>query len=188
MKTEPSRAPSLSAVRRALVLAGGALVFTTSCSTTPTYGPDGNVFAQPRYGYGSPNQPADSTGRPLNPADDRSIKPDKKKIPNIKRDPNDTTIDVTPPESMEKNDPATEPTSGDTPPPAENTEKEKPIDPTEAKPVAPREDLPYGRPVVGKNGFVYSPYAPDAGEVDARDIPAGTKVKCPYTSKVFRVP
>lgn len=52
----------------------------------------------------------------------------------------------------------------------------------------PREDLPFGQPIPGKVGYVYSPFATDKGPVDVRDIPAGTKVRCPYTSKVFRVP
>jgi len=52
---------------------------------------------------------------------------------------------------------------------------------------AEKEDLPYGVPVVGKPGFVYSPYH-NTGMVDVVDISRGTKVKCPYTDKAFRVP
>lgn len=37
-------------------------------------------------------------------------------------------------------------------------------------------------------GFVRSPYAPDARAVDARDLPAGTELKCPVTKKLFRLP
>lgn len=50
------------------------------------------------------------------------------------------------------------------------------------------EDLPYATPAVGKAGFVHSPYAPDKGLVDVTDIPRGTKVECPFTRKLFRVP
>jgi hypothetical protein len=50
-----------------------------------------------------------------------------------------------------------------------------------------QDDLPYGAPVAGKPGFVYSPYG-EKKLVDAVDIPRGTKVKCPYTGKIFRVP
>lgn len=51
-----------------------------------------------------------------------------------------------------------------------------------------RDDLPYGTPIPGKKGFVYSPWNPGKGPVDVQDIPTGTKVRCPYTGKVFRVP
>lgn len=37
-------------------------------------------------------------------------------------------------------------------------------------------------------GFVRSPFAPDAKPIDARDLPAGTELKCPVTRKLFRLP
>ena len=184
MKTDKSCAPTLFAARYALMLAGGTLLLATSCETTQTYGPDGNVFVQPRYGYGSP-QKTDNMGRPIAPADRNANKATTNRTtPDIKRDPNDTTVDVSPPESKDKKDPAIDTTTTDT----VNVEKDKPADTTDAKPAVPREDLQYGVPVVGKKGFVYSPFATDKGEVDVEGIPAGTKVKCPYTGKVFRVP
>ena len=45
-----------------------------------------------------------------------------------------------------------------------------------------------GFKVEGKSGFVTSPWAPEKGQVDVREIPSGSKVKCPYTGKVFLVP
>ena len=55
-------------------------------------------------------------------------------------------------------------------------------------PPAPvREDLPFGELVPARTGFVYSPWS-KKGLVDVSGIPTGTKVKCPYTSKTFRVP
>jgi len=51
-----------------------------------------------------------------------------------------------------------------------------------------RDDLPYGIPVVGKKGSVYSPYAPEKGQVDVSGLNRHTKVECPYTGKSFRVP
>lgn len=191
MNTDPSSAPQSSAVRRALVLAGSTVLFAASCET-PNYGPDGNVFAPPRYGYGSPQ--TGNTGRPAS-----STKPsDNRKTPDIKRDPANTTVDITPPDAKPESKPATDTVESTTPPdsttPATtdpSTPESKSSDTTstvESKPAVTREDLPFGQPVVGKKGFVYSPYAPDKGQVDVDGIPAGTKVKCPYTGKVFRVP
>lgn len=58
--------------------------------------------------------------------------------------------------------------------------------PTTTPPATP--EIPYGTPVPGKKGFVYSPYDKSAGFVDVRDIGPGTKVRCPYTGKIFKVP
>jgi hypothetical protein len=48
--------------------------------------------------------------------------------------------------------------------------------------------IPEGIPIVGKPGFVKSPYAPSAGLIDVRGFPAGTEVKDPFTNKVLLVP
>jgi hypothetical protein len=48
--------------------------------------------------------------------------------------------------------------------------------------------LPEAVPVDGKPGFVTSPYAPDAGQIDVRGFPKGTEVRDPYSQKVFLVP
>lgn len=49
-------------------------------------------------------------------------------------------------------------------------------------------DLPQGRRVPGRPGFVYSPYASQYQLVDVAGIAPGVEVKCPYTGKLFRVP
>ena len=49
-------------------------------------------------------------------------------------------------------------------------------------------DTPYGIPVPGKQGFVTSPFAPEAGYVDVRKFPPGTEVKDPFSGKIFRAP
>lgn len=54
--------------------------------------------------------------------------------------------------------------------------------------VDPTPDLPVAIPVTGEPGYVRSPHAPDRGKVDVTGIPSGTKVDCPFTQKVFRVP
>lgn len=49
-------------------------------------------------------------------------------------------------------------------------------------------DMPYGIPVPGKQGFVTSPFAPEAGYVDVRKFPPGTEVKDPFSGRIFRAP
>ena len=48
--------------------------------------------------------------------------------------------------------------------------------------------MPVGSKVIGKPGFVYSPFVSDKSLVDVVGIPSGTKVKCPYSSQIFLVP
>ena len=50
------------------------------------------------------------------------------------------------------------------------------------------EDLPYGTPVAGKQGFVTSPFSPNSGYIDVRGFAPGTPVKDPYSGKVFLTP
>ena len=47
---------------------------------------------------------------------------------------------------------------------------------------------PYGIKVNGKPGYVYSPFDKTAGIVDVQGMAPGTKVRCPYTGKIFIVP
>lgn len=63
-----------------------------------------------------------------------------------------------------------------------------PVPATPPAPPVPKEELPYGIPVPDKKGMVQSPYAPEKGFIDVDGIPRGSRVKCPYTDKHFRVP
>jgi hypothetical protein len=88
-------------------------------------------------------------------------------------------------------------TSGDgsTPPATAGTTSTDPVAqepvappaPVQTKP-KPTSGLPFGIPVIGNKGYVYSPYAPEKGMVDVRELNSGVKVECPYTFKHFRVP
>ena len=63
-------------------------------------------------------------------------------------------------------------------------ENKPPPAPDASKPGA----VPVAKPVPGKPGFVFSPYAPDKGFVDVRGFPSGTQVKDPYSENSFLVP
>lgn len=79
---------------------------------------------------------------------------------------------------------------------AQTTTKESPIKPPDEKNTRSTskastrkgEDLPYGTPVPGKQGFVTSPFSPNSGYIDVRGFSPGTPVKDPYTNKVFLTP
>jgi hypothetical protein len=60
-----------------------------------------------------------------------------------------------------------------------------------------RHDIPAAAPEVlpvafinktDDEGFIRSPYAPEAKAIDARGLPSGTELKCPVTKKLFRIP
>ncbi|MEM6910651.1 MAG: hypothetical protein AAF555_03630 [Verrucomicrobiota bacterium] len=65
-----------------------------------------------------------------------------------------------------------------------------PLDPapTLSQPSGPQE-YPFGIPVPGKDGLVYSPYSKDQGYVDVRGLRAGDLVEDPYKpGQFFKVP
>ena len=53
---------------------------------------------------------------------------------------------------------------------------------------AATQDIPFGEKVPDRPGFVYTPFHTEKTLVDVEGISPGTKVKCPYTGKIFRVP
>lgn len=151
-----------------------------SCTTPPPLPPP-PMTGPPLYGAGgtqSPNYP---------PADPRGVKPGETP-PRIVRDTSEN-VNIAPPDSrtptippVTDTPPTTNPNpTAPNPPPTTNPEPTKP-------PPAVREDLPFGIPVVGKKDMVYSPYAPEKGQVDVAGFKRGTRVECPYTKKHFRVP
>ena len=79
--------------------------------------------------------------------------------------------------------------------PAEDEGRPDPIIPsTPAIPSTPPaipstpSDYKFGIPVPERPGMIRSPHNPDAGLIDARGLKPGTKIRCPFTSKVIKVP
>lgn len=79
-----------------------------------------------------------------------------------------------------------------TPPPSQSAPQTTPQRQTvDVKPTTPppaRKDYIYAKPVPGKPGHVFSPYAPNSGIVDVRGYESGETVIDPYTQKYFLVP
>lgn len=72
---------------------------------------------------------------------------------------------------------------------ATNPPPTQPTPPANTNPAAPATpQTPFGKPVPGKKGFVYSPFSDSNQMIDVRDYQPGTKVRDPYTNKIFIVP
>ena len=168
-------------LRRSLgaATAAGALL-AASCNTfpppTPVSGPPFAPDGRPRYGHNGTESPTYAT-------EPRALPGSNPGLTEIKRDPRDTTVNITPPDAR-----GTAGTNNTTPNASPNTPSGPLVEPTPAPTVKPREELMYGIPVVGKKGMVYSPHAPEKGQVDVEGLKRGTRVKCPYTGLDFRVP
>ena len=75
-----------------------------------------------------------------------------------------------------------------TPPDPTVTEVPPPPPRRSAPPPPTAPQFPYGKPVPGKPGYVFSPYSPNEGYVDVTGYRSGSKVKDPYSGKIFLVP
>src|SRR5262245_16375279 len=151
----------------ALTALAGAMLMS-SCYAPGPATPPGPAFSGPtKYGYRGTDSPNYPTAPVTKPND----------VPKIVRDPNNTNIDITPPDprTPTTNPNATLP-SPTNPPPLTNPSPPTNPEPTKPPP-AVKEDLPYGIPVVGKKGMVYSPYAPEKGQVDVDGFKRGTRVE-----------
>jgi hypothetical protein len=93
--------------------------------------------------------------------------------------PEATESNPAPTQSAPSRDPGTET--------SENTGRAAPENQPKSTP-SDGKDLPVAEKVPGKAGFVYSPYTSAQSLVDVIDLPSGTKARCPYTRKIFRVP
>jgi hypothetical protein len=57
-----------------------------------------------------------------------------------------------------------------------------------SRPSASQENFPTAKPVPGKSGYVFSPFDTEGRYVDVSGFAPGTKVKDPWTDKIFLVP
>lgn len=161
-----------------LLLSSGCLVLASSCYTwqpPPPIKPGASLDSGPgesRYWNGSPDGQPAGPQAPL-PGDPAAIAA-----------PNTPPIPTT--------DPAAGLPPGQTPPPGTAPVTQPPVTPPQTPvagtPPPVSSGPPYGIKVNGKPGFVYSPFDKTAGIVDVQGMAPGTKVRCPYTGKIFIVP
>ena len=84
--------------------------------------------------------------------------------------------------------PTSDPSADPPPGPSDTSVPPAPSTPPPVSPPSSPSTPPYGIKVAAKPGFVYSPYDKTAGIVDVQGMAPGTKVRCPYTGKIFIVP
>lgn len=167
--------------------------FLSQCSMAPPYlppnagggysldnGPSGRNRQDTRY--------LENTAPPPMP----TVDPNATQIGNVPAYDTPESIATTPPPqdpavaSTPPTDPSAPP-SNPAPPSTATTEPAAPPPPPPSSSSSTPEQMPFGLPVPGKKGFVYSPFD-KTQMVDVRGIPPGKKVRCPYTSKIFLVP
>jgi hypothetical protein len=68
------------------------------------------------------------------------------------------------------------------------TDKTKPSPTPAPKSTTTQAQFPTARPVPNKPGYVFSPFDPSGGYVDVTGYASGSKVKDPYSGKIFLVP
>jgi hypothetical protein len=78
--------------------------------------------------------------------------------------------------------------SGRTAPQTDRTETTQVNGRTPARPSSPPSEFPTAKAVPDKSGYVFSPFDSSGRYVDVSGYPPGTKVKDPWTDKIFIVP
>ncbi|MEM9478496.1 MAG: hypothetical protein AAGA58_02415 [Verrucomicrobiota bacterium] len=163
-----------------------------AATTSPPSQP--STVVRPRVNATPENKPA-STTNPSNVAANNKPAPEtpKKKVAST-----DNEAKAEPKKKVAENKPAPKPNangnkkskasnnmaaSKPTEPKPESTPK-----PANDKPAPAGDNLPSGTPVPGKPNYVYSPFAKKNQIVDVQGMAPGTKVRCPYTGKLFLVP
>lgn len=72
--------------------------------------------------------------------------------------------------------------------PASASSPKSPATPAPRSVTAPATSYPTAKAVPDKPGYVFSPYDPNGGYVDVTGFSPGSKVKDPYSGKIFLVP
>lgn len=164
-------------VRRQLGMDNGGEQATTTTSTSTTQGnvaPNGAAYSQPYQQQQAPPR--------------QQYPPQRQVVSAPPPPPRETTATERTRETEQEATP--------TPAPQVTSRTSTVTTPeTDAKPPAPsgsnvieKTSLPYAKPVPGKAGYVFSPYDKNGGYVDVTGFAPGSKVKDPYSGKVFLVP
>lgn len=144
---------------------------TTTTTTTATNVPQDNVYQQQQVPPPPPQQQRYAPPRRVVSAPPPPAPPTREEIEEApSREPEET--------------PAPRVTSRTT----TNTSRETAPPPNTPAVAAQKTSLPYAKPVPGKAGYVFSPYDKNGGYVDVTGFAPGSKVKDPYSGKVFLVP
>lgn len=151
---------------------------TTPSATTvqQTAPPNDNVYAKPYQQASSP--PPQSTTRTTVKTTSPPSPPQPRVVTTERRE---TALPPTP-------TPAPRVTTRTTPSKTTQPNESKTTSTTSHATVPENSILPYAKPVPGKPGYVFSPFDPNGGYVDVTGFAPGSKVKDPYSGKIFRVP
>ena len=146
-------------------------VTTTTTTTVQGEGaPDGAVYPQPYVQQAPPSYP---------PPQQQYAPPPPPSEP-----PRNVTVTE---RSRAPQEPTAPPRTAVTSRESQRTEVK--ASPTPGPPaVSQKSNLPYAKPVPGKPGYVFSPYDKNGGYVDVKGFAPGSKVKDPYSGKIFLVP
>ncbi len=184
----------------------GASLFLASCASDNYAGDDGNIFLnrRPKYGHNGTDSPrykygatdTDNSGRkrargdaeaPPRKLTGRTEYLGEDERPKRRRDNDDNDGGNRNNDDSRSDDRRSEDTaSADTQPDPKPEPRDEPKPEPKPKP-APDESLPYGVPVAGKAGVVYSPYD-STKQIDVKGLAPGTVMKDPWSKKRFRVP
>ena len=154
-------------MRRQLGVDEGAQQTTTTTTTTETTGyPEGAAYPPPQPAPGAVVQP-------LPPPQRRDVTSERSRA--VETQP-EAEATATPRVAVSSNTPS-----------APRTSAPK-VSPTPRTASSEKADIPYARPVPGKPGYVFSPFDKNGGYVDVTGFAPGSKVKDPYSGKIFLVP